>query len=68
MASNMDTCEALTSSPPSTANAVEEKANGESSVNPAATAVGPMTDSLPTEASEEDTELFFTKHERLRAH
>ncbi|GFS55926.1 hypothetical protein NPIL_507381 [Nephila pilipes] len=62
MVSNMDTCEALTSSPPSTANAVEEKANGELSVNPAATAVGPMTDSLPTEASEEDTELFFTKH------
>ncbi|GFU15364.1 hypothetical protein NPIL_544071 [Nephila pilipes] len=66
MASNMDTCEALndptTSSPPSTANAVEEKAKGESSVNPAATAVGPMTDSLPTEASEEDTEQFFTKH------
>ncbi|GFT23381.1 hypothetical protein NPIL_160071 [Nephila pilipes] len=62
----MDTCEALndptTSSPPSTANAVEEKAKGESSVNSAATAVGPMTDSLPTEASEEDTELFFTKH------
>ncbi|GFT02301.1 hypothetical protein NPIL_111391 [Nephila pilipes] len=66
MASNMDTCEALNdptiSSPPSTANAIEEKANGESSVNPAATAVGPMTDSLPTEASQEDTELFFTKH------
>ncbi|GFT59179.1 uncharacterized protein NPIL_594121 [Nephila pilipes] len=71
MASNMGTCEALnnptTSSPPSTANAVEEKAKGESSVNPAATAVGPTTDSLPTEASEEDTELFFTKyHEEIK--
>ncbi|GFT94080.1 hypothetical protein NPIL_51741, partial [Nephila pilipes] len=55
MASNMDTSEVLsdltTASPPSTANAVEEKANGESSVNPSATAVGHMTDSLPTEAS-----------------
>ncbi|GFS86863.1 hypothetical protein NPIL_141081 [Nephila pilipes] len=45
-----------TSFPPSTANAVEE------TVNPAATAVGPMTDSLPTEASQKGTELFFTKH------
>ncbi|GFS40458.1 hypothetical protein NPIL_102771 [Nephila pilipes] len=71
MASNMDTCEALnnptTSSPPLTANALEVKANGESSVIPAATAVGPMTDSLPTEASQEDAELFSIKqHEEIK--
>ncbi|GFT24093.1 uncharacterized protein NPIL_690671 [Nephila pilipes] len=53
MALNMDTREALsdlTTTSPSTAKAVEEKANGESSVNPAATAVTVTKNQRPVES------------------
>ncbi|GFS54894.1 hypothetical protein NPIL_70101 [Nephila pilipes] len=66
MASNIYTSEALsapnTSSPAFNRKCCEENANGESAVNPATTTVGPMIDSLPMDAFQEVTDLFFAKH------